>query len=113
MYFVHLISSERRRLKYSAIAATDNRHTTGSVTFWYGYGSSNPWSGLDPAPYPDPGFFSGFQDVNKNKLFSRLFFFFLTAGTFSSVLKAKKSLRIQKGEKSRFFLIVFGLLMEG
>jgi hypothetical protein len=28
MYFVRLISGERRRSKYLAIASTDNRHTT-------------------------------------------------------------------------------------
>ncbi len=45
----------------------------GSVIFWYGSGSTDPYLWLtdpDPTPAPDPVLFvSGFQDTNKKYLF--------------------------------------------
>jgi hypothetical protein len=67
---------------------------SGSVTFWYGFGSADPYHlftnpGLDPDP--DPAlYFSDFQDVNKKNKFVSPFLLItvlLTVGAHTSVLK--------------------------
>jgi hypothetical protein len=55
------------------------RQCSGSVTFWYGSGSSNPYFWLmhpDDDPDPDPALFvSDLQDANKKYFFSLLGFY--------------------------------------
>ncbi len=70
----------------------------------YVSGSADPCQWL-PAPDSDPALFvSGFQDVNNKVFFPNLVFLLLFEGTFTSAFKYKKSQKVIKLEKSRFFL---------
>ncbi len=72
----------------------------GSVTFWYGSGSANPYLWLADSD-PDPAIFvSDLQDV-----FSTYFCLLLFEATYTSFFKDKKSLKITKQLESRFFLL--------
>ncbi len=81
----------------------------GSVTFWYGSGTTDPclWL-IDLDPDPDPAPFTDLQDANKKQ------FLMFLEGTFTSFLKIKKKV-IQKSQKSRnqSFSYYFCLLTEG
>ncbi len=60
----------------------------GSVTFWCGSGSADPYHLLtDPDSDPDPAnFVSDLQDA-KNKIIFIIFYFLLFEGTFTSFFK--------------------------
>jgi len=61
-----------------------------SVTFWYGYGSLDPYTWFTA---PDPALFA--SDANKKYVFSTLFHLLLFVGifTFTLAFKDKKPLR--------------------
>jgi hypothetical protein len=55
---------------------------SGSLTFWYGFGSFDPYTQL---PDPDPALFGGgFQEANKKWV---IFCLLLTVGTLNRSLK--------------------------
>ncbi len=111
MYLVHLLSAGRRS-KYSAIAATDNRHTTSVPDPWrFDTDPPNPYSRLDPVLYsdPDPAAFSSFQDSNKNKLFS----YFLLKVHLHQFPKIKRHSEVTEQYKSRLFSIFFAWKNKG
>ncbi len=62
----------------------------GSVTFWCGSGSADPYLWLlDPDPYPYPASFFSDLKMQKNIFFSLFFSYNWNTGTLSSVLKIK------------------------
>jgi hypothetical protein len=65
------------------------KQCSGSVTFWYGSGSADPYHGLTN---PDPALFvSVLQEARRKKKFSKFFCLLLFADTFTSFFKDKKS----------------------
>jgi hypothetical protein len=85
----------------------------GSETFWYEYGSADPYLGLtDPGPTPDPApdpgiFVSDLQDDTTKDFFSKFFCLLLFEATFTSFFKIKKSNRSHQTAGIKIFLTIF------
>jgi hypothetical protein len=78
------LGEERSRLRCAFVEGTQAFNTQtaceqcpGSVTFWYGFGSADPYHWLTD-PDPDPALFlSAFQYINKKSFFTRIFAYYL------------------------------------
>ncbi len=90
----HLVSTHRYQpMSYFIVFIVyPKNQCCGSMKFWYGSGSADPYLSLmdpDSNADPDPAIFVNYlQDVNKKLLFFCLFLF---GGTFTSFFKDKKS----------------------